>query len=257
MRNSRYCRPRTPPATSPRSPSACRCASGSAQRAAELRARPFGRRRHRHRTGRPPPRSPKPSWPSSTASRRLRRAGGSQHDTRHLVGLPGHGLRHVHGDPRHPDRLASLADIQAGVRPARMSVLGADQLSHRRSGDHAAVGLLSRMLSTRILFTALGRGLHRSPASCAPGTSIDEMIVWRALQGFIGGAMIPSVFATSFAIFPPESGRSDAAHRHDRDPRPHHRPDRRRLSHRALLLALAVPRQRRPRHRGDRRLRGS
>ena len=30
------------------------------------------------------------------------------------------------------------------------------------------------------------------------------MIVFRAAQGFLGGAMIPTVFATSFALFPPE-----------------------------------------------------
>ncbi len=29
------------------------------------------------------------------------------------------------------------------------------------------------------------------------------MILYRALQGFIGGAMIPSVFAAAFTIFPP------------------------------------------------------
>ena len=33
------------------------------------------------------------------------------------------------------------------------------------------------------------------------------MIVWRALQGFIGGGMIPTVFASAFTIFP----RSQAA----------------------------------------------
>ena len=30
------------------------------------------------------------------------------------------------------------------------------------------------------------------------------MIVYRALQGFIGGGMIPTVFASAFTIFPPE-----------------------------------------------------
>ena len=29
------------------------------------------------------------------------------------------------------------------------------------------------------------------------------MIVYRALQGFLGGAMIPTVFATTFLLFPP------------------------------------------------------
>ena len=37
---------------------------------------------------------------------------------------------------------------------------------------------------------------------CSRATSIDEMIVWRALQGFIGGGMIPTVFASAFTIFP-------------------------------------------------------
>ena len=41
---------------------------------------------------------------------------------------------------------------------------------------------------------------------CATATNIDQMIVYRALQGFIGGGMIPTVFASAFTIFPPESG---------------------------------------------------
>jgi len=38
---------------------------------------------------------------------------------------------------------------------------------------------------------------------CATSSSIGEMIVWRAAQGFIGGGMIPTVFASAFTIFPP------------------------------------------------------
>ena len=37
---------------------------------------------------------------------------------------------------------------------------------------------------------------------CGTATSIDQMIVYRALQGFIGGGMIPTVFAAAFTIFP-------------------------------------------------------
>ena len=32
-------------------------------------------------------------------------------------------------------------------------------------------------------------------------SSIDSMIVWRALQGFLGGGMVPTVFASAFLIF--------------------------------------------------------
>ena len=37
---------------------------------------------------------------------------------------------------------------------------------------------------------------------CGLSTSINEMIVWRAIQGFIGGGMIPTVFASAYMIFP-------------------------------------------------------
>ena len=37
---------------------------------------------------------------------------------------------------------------------------------------------------------------------CGLSTSINEMIVWRAVQGFIGGGMIPTVFAAAYLIFP-------------------------------------------------------
>src|SRR6202043_438016 len=33
-------------------------------------------------------------------------------------------------------------------------------------------------------------------------TTMDQMIVWRALQGFIGGGMVPTVFASAYTIFP-------------------------------------------------------
>jgi MFS family permease len=36
----------------------------------------------------------------------------------------------------------------------------------------------------------------------AASSTIGEMIFWRALQGFIGGGMIPTVFASAFTIFP-------------------------------------------------------
>ena len=31
---------------------------------------------------------------------------------------------------------------------------------------------------------------------------MGRMIVWRALQGFIGGGMVPTVFACAYSIFP-------------------------------------------------------
>jgi DHA2 family multidrug resistance protein len=54
-----------------------------------------------------------------------------------------------------------------------------------------------------VLFAASAAGFTLASALCATATSIDQMIVYRALQGFIGGGMIPSVFAAAFTIFPP------------------------------------------------------
>lgn len=37
---------------------------------------------------------------------------------------------------------------------------------------------------------------------CSLATNIESMIIFRALQGFFGGAMIPTVFSTVFILFP-------------------------------------------------------
>lgn len=66
-------------------------------------------------------------------------------------------------------------------------------------------GWLSRVMSTRYLYVASCAGFTLMSFMCATSSSIGEMIVWRALQGFIGGAMIPSVFAAAYGtVFPPE-----------------------------------------------------
>ena len=64
-------------------------------------------------------------------------------------------------------------------------------------------GTLARIVSTRVLFSVSAAGFTIASALAATATNIDQMIVYRALQGFIGGGMIPSVFAAAFTIFPP------------------------------------------------------
>ncbi|MBN8909795.1 MAG: DHA2 family efflux MFS transporter permease subunit, partial [Rhodospirillales bacterium] len=63
-------------------------------------------------------------------------------------------------------------------------------------------GWLSRLLSTRVLFVISAVGFTLFSLACAGASSLSEMVVFRAAQGFIGGAMIPTVFATSFLLFP-------------------------------------------------------
>lgn len=99
---------------------------------------------------------------------------------------------------------ASLAEIQAGLGAS------SDEISWVQTSYLIAEvimiplsGFLGRLLSTRVLFTVSAAGFTAASALAATATSIDQMIVYRAIQGFIGGGMIPSVFAAAFTIFPP------------------------------------------------------
>ena len=65
-------------------------------------------------------------------------------------------------------------------------------------------GFLARLLSTRVLFTLSAVAFTLASALCAMVTDLNAMIVARAIQGFVGGAMIPSVYAMSYMLYPPE-----------------------------------------------------
>src|SRR5512137_1334911 len=64
-------------------------------------------------------------------------------------------------------------------------------------------GWLGRALSTRILFTVSCAGFTLMSLFCALSWNLNSMIVFRGLQGLFGGAMIPSVFAVIYTLFPP------------------------------------------------------
>jgi DHA2 family multidrug resistance protein len=98
---------------------------------------------------------------------------------------------------------ASISEIQAGLSASpdevawvQTSYLIAEIIMIPLSG------WLSRLLSTRGLFTASALGFTVFSALCASATGLPEMIAFRAMQGFIGGAMIPTVFASAYLIFP-------------------------------------------------------
>jgi DHA2 family multidrug resistance protein len=65
-------------------------------------------------------------------------------------------------------------------------------------------GYLTRVMSTRIYFTISVLGFTAASALCATAWSIESMMVFRALQGFLGGGMIPASFAALYLMFPPE-----------------------------------------------------
>lgn len=99
---------------------------------------------------------------------------------------------------------ASLSEIQAGLSA------GTDEIAWVQTAYLIAEvimiplsGTLARIVSTRYLFTVSAAGFTLASILCATATNIEQMIVYRAIQGFIGGGMIPSVFAAAFTIFPP------------------------------------------------------
>jgi DHA2 family multidrug resistance protein len=62
-------------------------------------------------------------------------------------------------------------------------------------------GWLSRVMSTRWLFSVSAAGFTLASLLCGAAWNIQSMIAFRALQGFLGGSMIPLVFTTAFAFF--------------------------------------------------------
>ncbi|MBN8968813.1 MAG: DHA2 family efflux MFS transporter permease subunit [Rhizobiales bacterium] len=98
---------------------------------------------------------------------------------------------------------ASLAEIQAGLSASanevswvQTSYLIAEVIAIPLSG------FLSRAFGTRILFALSAAGFTAASFLCGLTSSIEQMILWRAVQGFLGAGMIPTVFASAYTIFP-------------------------------------------------------
>jgi MFS transporter, DHA2 family, multidrug resistance protein len=97
---------------------------------------------------------------------------------------------------------SSLTQIQGGLSASpdeiswvQTSYLIADVVMVPLSGT------LSRLLSTRVLFVTAALGFTGASALCATATSLGQMILYRALQGFSGGAITPSVFPVVYTKF--------------------------------------------------------
>jgi len=97
---------------------------------------------------------------------------------------------------------ASLRDIGGGLSA------GADETAWVQTSYLIAEiiviplsGWLSRVISTRWLFCVSAVGFTLTSLLCGAAWDIQSMIVFRALQGFLGGSMIPTVFTTAFIYF--------------------------------------------------------
>src|ERR1700761_9414599 len=98
---------------------------------------------------------------------------------------------------------ASLTDIQAGLSASSTEVSWV-QTSYLIAEVIAIPlsGFLSRAFGTRLLFAISAAGFTVSSLLCGFATTIEEMILWRATQGFLGAGMIPTVFASAYTVFP-------------------------------------------------------
>jgi len=98
---------------------------------------------------------------------------------------------------------SSLQEIQAGLSATR------DEIAWVQTSYLIAEviiiplsGWLGRVLSTRYLYVLSAGGFTLASLACAVAWNLPSMIVFRALQGFLGGAMIPTTFTVIFILFP-------------------------------------------------------
>jgi MFS transporter, DHA2 family, multidrug resistance protein len=97
---------------------------------------------------------------------------------------------------------SSLQDIGGGLSAAQ------DEISWVQTAYLIAEiiviplsGWLTRVFSTRWLFTASAAGFTLASLLCGLAWNIHSMIAFRALQGALGASMIPTVFTSSFHYF--------------------------------------------------------
>ena len=98
---------------------------------------------------------------------------------------------------------SSIGDIQSGVGASR------DEISWVQTSYLIAEviaiplsGFLGRALGVRLLFTIAAAGFAFMSAMCALSWDLPSLIVFRSMQGFIGGALVPTTMSMAFLVFP-------------------------------------------------------
>src|SRR5207237_9693838 len=99
---------------------------------------------------------------------------------------------------------ASLQQIQAGLS-ASSSEVSWVQTSYLIAEVIAIPlsGFLSRAFGTRLLFAISASGFTVASFFCGFASTLDQMIIWRPIQGFLGAGRIPTVFASAYTVLPP------------------------------------------------------
>jgi DHA2 family multidrug resistance protein len=97
---------------------------------------------------------------------------------------------------------SSLREIQAGVSAS------ADELVWIQTSYLVAEiiaiplsGFMGRAFSIRNLFSIAAIGFTLASLGCAVSSSLDMLIFFRIIQGFMGGFMMPTTFAAGYMLF--------------------------------------------------------
>lgn len=100
---------------------------------------------------------------------------------------------------------SSLREIQAGVSASadelvwvQTSYLVAEVIAIPLSG------FIGRAFSIRNLFSLAAVGFTLASLGCAVSNSLDMLVFFRVIQGFMGGFMMPTTFAAGFLLFAPK-----------------------------------------------------
>ena len=98
---------------------------------------------------------------------------------------------------------SSLNEVQAGMSASRYEVTWVQTVY--LIAEIIAIpmsSIVSRILSTRIYYTLCAIGFTISSLLCALAWNLESLLVFRAIQGFMGGGMIPTSMTALFLLFP-------------------------------------------------------
>lgn len=97
----------------------------------------------------------------------------------------------------------SLPTIQQalGIGPDKMSWVQTAYLT-AEIVSIPLTGYLTRLMGMRLLFVTAVSIFTLASTGCAASTGFPGLIVFRVVQGFAGGTLIPTVFAAVFVMFP-------------------------------------------------------
>ncbi|HGO9972498.1 TPA: MDR family MFS transporter [Acinetobacter baumannii] len=98
---------------------------------------------------------------------------------------------------------SSLNEVQAGMSASRYEVTWVQTVY--LIAEIIAIpmsSIVSRVLSTRVYYTICAIGFTVSSLLCALSWNLESLLIFRGIQGFMGGGMIPTSMTALYLLFP-------------------------------------------------------